>query len=543
MIGPILLVASLAVPLGMLAACLSRRVRARMPAFLWLAPVPALAAAWVASDGPPLVLDQARLRFTLALDPPGAILLGVAAFLWLAAGIYAWAYLGVDPKAGRFAEYWLLTLSGSLGVFFAADLATFYIAFALASLPAYGLVVHDDTPRAQRAAAIYLALAVLAEIFLLLAFALLAEASSSDSVAIRDVVATLPTSPWRNLTVAFLVAGFALKAGLVPLHVWLPLAHPAAPMPASSVLSGAIIKAGIIGFIRFLPIEGALTGWGEAQDAVGLFTAFYGVAVGITQANPKTVLAYSSVSQMGVVATVLGMGLASQDVGTALAASFYAAHHVLAKGALFLGVGVVAVTSSRRLMVVLLPSAILALGLGGLPFTGGALAKLAVKSPLGDGVVGMLAALSAAGTTLLMLHFLRRLVSTASQSPEGAAPAGLTLPWLATAVASIAVPWGLYPAVTGGGWSDVLAPAEIWAALWPVALGAVLAVGLWRFGDRLPRVPEGDVVVAGAWSTRAARVGGDALERGEESLRQWPVAGVALLALTVILGGVLLAGR
>ncbi len=514
-----------------------------MTAFLWLAPVPALAAALVAGGSPPLVFDQTQLRFTLALDPPGAILLGVAAFLWLAAGVYAWAYLGADPKAGRFAEYWLATLSGSLGVFFAADLATFYIAFALASLPAYGLVVHDDTPRSRRAAAIYLALAVLAEICLLLAFALLAEASTSDSIAIHDVVATLAASPWRDLTVAFLVAGFGLKAGLVPLHVWLPLAHPAAPMPASSVLSGAIIKAGIIGFMRFLPIEGALAGWGEVLVAVGLFTAFYGVAVGITQANPKTVLAYSSVSQMGVLVTVLGMGLASRDAGTALAASFYAAHHVLAKGALFLGVGVVAVTGSRRLMPVLLPSAVLALGLGGLPLTGGALAKLAVKSPLGDGAVGMLAAFSAAGTTLLMLHFLRRLAAIASEDSDGTAPLGLTAPWLASAVASVAVPWALYPAVVGGGWSDVLAPAEIGAALWPVALGAVLAVGLWRFGDALPRVPEGDVVVVGAWSMRAARVGGDALERAERWLQQWPVTGVLLLALTVILAGILLVGH
>ena len=88
--------------------------------------------------------------------------------------------------------------------------------------------------------------------------------------------------------------------GLVPLHVWLPLAHPAAPMPASAVLSGAIIKAGVIGLIRFLPFDGALPDWGAVLTAVGLLTAFYGVAVGITQANPKTVLAYSSVSQMGL---------------------------------------------------------------------------------------------------------------------------------------------------------------------------------------------------------------------------------------------------
>ncbi|MGH6921726.1 MAG: hypothetical protein ACREJ0_29010, partial [Geminicoccaceae bacterium] len=84
----LLLVATLAVPIGMLLACLSRRARERMPAFLGLAPLPALAAALLAAGGPPLVLDAAGRQFMLALDPPGAILLGVAALLWSAAGLY-----------------------------------------------------------------------------------------------------------------------------------------------------------------------------------------------------------------------------------------------------------------------------------------------------------------------------------------------------------------------------------------------------------------------------------------------------------------------
>jgi formate hydrogenlyase subunit 3/multisubunit Na+/H+ antiporter MnhD subunit len=160
------------------------------------------------------------------------------------------------------------------------------------------------------------------------------------------------------------------------------------------------------------------------------------------------VLAYSSISQMGVIAAVLGMGLAAADKGTALVA-FYAAHHVLVKGALFLAIGVAAASSPRRLWRVLPPAAVLALSLGGLPLTGGALAKLAVKTPLGDGVVGSLATVSAAGTTLLMLHFLRRLARGSSQNARAAAPARLALPWLAMALASILVPWLLYLAVRG----------------------------------------------------------------------------------------------
>ena len=143
---------------------------------------------------------------------------------------------------------------------------------------------------------------------------------------------------------------------------------------------------------------------------------------------------------MGVIAAVLGMGLAAADKGAALDAAFYAAHHVLVKGALFLAVGVVAASSARHLWLALLPAAVLALSLGGLHLTGGALAKLAVKAPLGNGVAGMLATVSAAGTTLLMLHFLQRLARSNSQDAQVAAPARLALPWLAMALASVLVP-------------------------------------------------------------------------------------------------------
>src|SRR5262249_34050582 len=153
-------------------------------------------------------------------------------------------------------------------------------------------------------------------------------------------------------------------------------------IPAAAVLSGAAVKAGVIGLIRFLPFETALPGWGEALVAAGFFSAFYGVTIGITQVNPKTVLAYSSVSQMGLLAAVLGMGLAAGDRSAMIPVAFYALHHILVKGGLFLAVGVAPLTTRlRRLWLVLLPAAVIALGLAGLALTGGALAKLATKVP------------------------------------------------------------------------------------------------------------------------------------------------------------------
>ena len=538
-----LLAVTLAVPLAMLSACVSRQMRDRMPALLPLAPLPAIAAALLAADGSTLVLPPALLDLTFAINSSGAMLLGTAALLWIAAGAYARAWLRGKPDGGRFAVWWLMTLTGNLGVFIAADLVSFYLFFTLVSLAAYGLVVYDDSSSAKRAGAVYIALAVLGEAFLLMGFVLLATAAPDGSLLIRDAVAALPTSPWRDLALALLILGFGLKIGLVPLHVWMPLTYSAAPIPAAAVLSGAAVKAGVIGLIRFLPFETALPGWGEALAGVGLFSAYYGVAIGITQANPKTVLAYSSVSQMGFLAAVLGMGLATGDTSVPIAAAFYAVHHALVKGGLFLAVGVVAPTKSRGLWLVLLPAAVVALGLSGLPFTRGALAKLAVKAPLGDGVVDMLATLSAIGTTLLMLHFLRRLMLSVSHDTESATPAGLVSSWLADALAAIVLPWALFPVIANVPLGDALAPKELWAALWPVLIGALLSVALWRWGHRLPRIPEGDVLVAGKRAAPAVRQMGAAMEQIDWHLRRWPVAGVLFLVLTIILAGTMLAGR
>ena len=538
-----LLGAAIGLPLAMLLACLSPRLKARMPAVLAVAPVPALAAALLAPSGM-LELPPILPGIRLALDVPGAMLLGVAALLWMAAGLYATAWLRGRPDGGRFALWWLATLTGSIGVFMAADLVSFYLVFSLVSLAAYGLIVDDGSPRALRYGLIYVSLAVLGEAFLLMAFVLAAQATSEGSLLIRDAVAALPASPWRNATLTLLILGFGVKIGLVPFHVWMPLAYRAAPIPAAAVLSGAAVKAGVIGLIRFLPLDAALSGWGEALAAAGLFSAFYGVAVGITQSNARSVLAFSSVSQMGVIAAVLGMGLAAGDGGVALAVAFYAAHHTLVKGALFLAVGVAQTTNARRLWPVLLPAAVLAIGLGGLPLTGGALAKLVVKAPLGDGIAGLLATLSSAGTTLLMLHFLRRLVAMSALDARGVPEARLSLPWLAMAFASVVVPWVLYLGVMGGTVASALAPAALWSAGWPVLLGGVLAVGLWRWGGSLPEVPEGDVVVLVAEDAKGlARAISSMLERLDGTLRQWPAAGVSLLAVAVVLAALMMAGR
>ena len=137
-------------------------------------------------------------------------------------------------------------------------------------------------------------------------------------------MAALPASPWRDAVIALVVAGFGMKMGLVPFNGWMPLNYAAAPIPAAAVLSGAGVKAGVIGLIRFLPLGVPLEELGDGLAALGFFTAFYGVAIGLTQHNPKHVLAYSSISQMGVIAAAFGFALAAGDAGASAPRPFTA---------------------------------------------------------------------------------------------------------------------------------------------------------------------------------------------------------------------------
>ncbi|MFO1157970.1 MAG: proton-conducting transporter membrane subunit [Reyranellaceae bacterium] len=528
-----LLVGVVAAPLALLALCLARPARPTLPALLAVAPLPAVAAAVLALSGPALEVDVPSLRLSLRLDTPGALLLCPAALLWSAAGLWAAGWLRQQGAARlRFLGCWLLTMTGSLGIFAVADLPGFYFFFALVSLPAYGLIVHADTAAARRAGAVYIAFAVLGEALLLLGFVLLAAGVPGGSLEIRDVMAALPASPWRTSAIVFTAAGFLFKTGAVPVHVWMPPTYTAAPIPAAAALSGAAVKAGVIGLLRFLPFDDV--GLASALVLVGLASAFYGVTVGLMQVNPRTVLAYSSISQMGVIATLLGMGWAATDATVRLDAAFYAANHALAKGGLFLAVGVMAGRADRYGRATLAAAAVLALGLGGLPLTGGALAKQVAKSTLGDGVVGGLALASTVGTALLMSHFLATLARKASQHPEPAPGAAGLWAWRATAAAAVGLPWLLYGIVAGDP-AAALAPAVLLAAAWPVAAG----VGLWfvlrPWLDRLPRLPAGDgLAMLETVFVSVCRLG-DAAMWLDLRWRAWPLAGVSLLAVALVL--------
>ena len=260
----------------------------------------------------------------------------------------------------------------------------------------------------------------------------------------------------------------------------------------------------------------------------------------MTQRDPKTMLAYSSISQMGVIAAALGMALASADQGAATNVAFYAANHVLVKAALFLTVGAVAALDGRARTLALIVAALLGLSLAGLPLTGGALAKLAVKDLFGDGAAGVASQLSAAATTALMLVFVMRLARLPAAERVGASR-GRLWSWAALAIAALLLPWLMFAAI--GSPAEALEPAKLWDAVWPMLIGAALAAGLWAAGDRLPRIPAGDIVVAEEAAFRASLSLGPMFERADRGLREWPAAGLALLMVALALAAAGYASR
>lgn len=544
--------------------------RACRAATVWLTPgaaLPALLVALLVPEGATVEGRWLLLGARFGLDGTGQTFLFFTALLWGVGAVFGRSYLARDATRDRFFLFYLLAMAGNFGLIMALDAPVFYCCFALMSFASYGLVIHNGDAEALRAGRIYIYLVVLGEVLLFAALVTIVGATGSTRLPVAA------DAPLRPLTVGLAVAGFGIKAGLLPLHVWLPLAHPVAPTPASAVLSGAMIKAGVIGWLRFLPWgQTPQPAWGSLLLLLGLAGAFFGVVVGLTQRNPKTVLAYSSISQMGLIMLALGAGLLAPEHWPAAqtAVLLYALHHGLAKGALFLGVGVAQATGAHgrgwTVAGLLLP----ALALAGAPWTSGAIAKSALKAGLGalPGAwaewLAVLLPVSAVGTTLLMARFL--VLVWPRESGRGHLTVGMALPWLGL-LGAVAVPLFGWPSAVGleGTTFDT---SKAWSSAWPVLAGALVGWVAWKWGApraRLPVIPAGDLLAVverashsvrshlsrrglGRVWTRAVGGAAAALRRAADnleailperrcgrSLQRWPVAGGVFLLLIVVL--------
>lgn len=496
----LLLVATPVLPLVGAVLVLTRRTRQVGLALAPWAALPALGLVAVARPGWEMELPWVLLGLRLGVDELGWSWLLFTALLWLAAGVYASGYLARSGERHRFFALFLLAMAGNLGLVLAREAVGLYAFYALMSFSTYGLVLYQGGAEAARAARVYMVLVVVSEV--LVVVGLVAAVSLAGGSGLEVLATGLGREP--GVALACLLAGFGVKVGVLGLHVWLPLAHSLAPTPASAVLSGTMLKAGLLGWLRVFPLGGVrLAGWGALLVALGLMAAFIGVALGLAQRRPKAVLAYSSVSQMGFLTVGVGLALgAAPGAAQALpAVALYALHHGLVKGGLFLGVGVAQAASGRwQRRWVGLGFAVLGLSLAGAPLTSGALAKVALKGAAGEGL-SLLLSVAAAGTTLLVVRLLWQVVAA---PPEPITPGGVRLwaPWAALIVLSFSLAWGLAPR---GVVARALSWSYAWAALWPVLLGALGAWAAWavgqRTGARLPEVPVGDV---GLLAVRAA---------------------------------------
>ncbi|QSQ13136.1 complex I subunit 5 family protein [Myxococcus landrumensis] len=522
--------AALLVPLGLVLAVMIPGTRA---AGTWLAPWAALPALGLGlGTGATLHWKSVLLGMWLYVpDTATHTYLIFTGALWLCAGLFARGYLRDDSNRTSFWGFYLATLTGNVGAVLAMDVASFYLFFAMMTFCAYGLIVHVRDERAAGAARVYIVMALLGEVCLLAAFFL--TVGIRINLMLVDVVQVVSESGSRDLIVVLVLVGFGVKVGALLLHMWLPLAHPVAPAPASAVLSGAIIKVGVLGWMRFLPLrEVSLPTAGTVCVVMGLAAAFYAVAVGLTQREAKTVLAYSSVSQMGFITLAVGLALGSPGAAPMLMGSVlvYAVHHSMAKGLLFLGAGLLPATGWRgwRGGLVLAGLGWSALEIAGAPLTSGALAKLSLKSAEatanGPESIPVLLSLAAVGSTLLMARFLERVVA---ESPErGESRAG----WMG-------VSWGLLFAVDAAllfgspvGREELprlLEPKNLVSAAWPVLVGAGVCALAWglrrRLGWRLPRIPAGDVlwplmrVIQPAWRLLTAGAEREPVGQGKTS--------------------------
>lgn len=465
-------------------------LRAEGVRWLWLAALPVLLMAlWLPLDSQ-LALPWLLLGSQLLLDSEARSLLLVAALLWLVAGWYA-GHWRVDHNpldnaaAGRFRACFLLAMGGNFGVILSADLISFYLCFSVMGLAAYGLVVHGGQPAQRRAGRVYLIMTLLGEMALFTAFVLIYQRTGTLT---PTAVQLVEGSHWQT---GLLVLAFGVKAGLGGLHFWLPLAHPAAPVPASAVLSGAMIKTALVGWLHFLPLgEQALPIWGALLLTLGAVAALLAVLVGLLQQNPKVVLAYSSISKMGLLVALLGLALMLPGQAAALTALIvlFAVHHGLAKGALFLGVGLVKHSASRAVIWwLLLP----ALALSAAPLTSGAQIKTRLTGLLqtleasGAELLLWLLVASAVATPLLLARFFWLLRTVRRQQ---ACAVQQWLPWAMLVTVLLAL-----PLLNGQPAQTLISPAGLLLAL---LLTAWLC---WRQPGWLcrwtGRIPAGDVAV------------------------------------------------
>ena len=298
------------------------------------------------------------LPFHLRLDSLAAYFLIVIGAASAGISTFAAGYFrkGEGTPPGLLCLQYHVFLASMAGVVLADDAYAFMVMWETMALSSFFLVTANHRiPQVRSAGYLYIVMAHIGAIAILLCFGVL-QANTGDYTFANMRAQTL--TPY-SASIGFLLAmlGFGAKAGIVPLHIWLPEAHPAAPSPVSALMSGVMLNTAIYGLLRvsFDLLQLRLWWWGGLLLAIGLATALFGIVFAAVQSDMKRLLAYSSIENMGLL--FVGMGLTLIFAGYAMlptaalaltATLYHVASHACFKSLLFLGTGSVLHATSER---------------------------------------------------------------------------------------------------------------------------------------------------------------------------------------------------
>jgi multicomponent Na+:H+ antiporter subunit D len=509
------------------------------------------------------------LGVAVRADGLSAVMLAVTAVVICAVAVFARAEFrtpeeSVEARA-PFA-FWILLLAvwGGLDtVFVAGDLFTLYVALELLTFAAVPLVCLDGRAETLTAALRYLLFALVGSVLYLVGTALLyGEYGTLDIVLLSH---RIRADPVTLVAGSLMTVGLLAKTALFPLHLWLPPAHAGAPAPASAVLSALVVKGSFFIVVRlWFDVMPGVPGFAAAQllGALGAAAIVFGGVVALRQGRLKLLVAYSTLAQIGYLFLMFPLafdaGTAQLQRGDALAGGMLQTiSHATAKAAMFMAAGLIYAALGHDRIAGLagiaraLPVSVLAFALGGValmgvPPSGAYLAKkLLLEAAAGTGQWWWALVLQAGGfftagyVVLVLAHAL-------SPAPE---PLALRAPVprvreaaaFALALCSLLLAFGAVGWVPRAMFSTALSPAELWSVLVLVLSGGLLAIAL---GPRLPRVAAGGVVVEVVGGVRrAAGAVAGVVERADGALREWPLAGLALLVLAIAFGVTMMLGR
>lgn len=298
---------------------------------------------------------------SLLFDPLSLFFIFVISLISIPSAIYSIGYFKKDYPKTKIILAWVLFALFLISMFLVVTVSnvfTFLIVWEIMSLVSYFLVVFDSThEKSIQAGLIYVVMTHIGTAFLIAAFMIMANfAGSFEFAALKSASQAMPYQ-LRNLVFVFLLIGFGTKAGLVPLHIWLPYAHPQAPSPISSLMSAVMIKTAIYGILRFivLILGVSVLWWGVLILVLAGVSCLVGIIYALVERDLKKLLAYSSVENIGIIFLGLGLSVFFFKLGMfylavfALAASLYhLLNHAIFKGLLFLCAGSVYQATGTR---------------------------------------------------------------------------------------------------------------------------------------------------------------------------------------------------